>query len=132
MVGKVVEDMDTLPEELGVVGVGGVDVENRASSGNFRERLDSDGHDNSERAGTAALESPKEVGVLLGVCSNILAFCCNGIKTKHVISSHSVDAGKRSVAASLNITACPADSLEYVSPVSIGTMANIPGTLHQQ
>jgi hypothetical protein len=115
VVGQVVEDVNTLGEQLGIVGVGGVDVENRASGRNLWECLDSNGNDNSERAGTAALESPEEVRVFLRVGGHVLALSSNGVEREYVVSAHSVDAGKWAVSTSLDVAATPTNSLELVS-----------------
>lgn len=115
VVGQVVEDVNTLGEQLSVVGVGGVDVEDRASNRDFREGLDSDGDDDSKGAGAATLESPEEVRVLLCVGGHEFTLGGDGVEREDVVSAHAVDSGKRAVAASLNVTSGPANSLDYVS-----------------
>jgi hypothetical protein len=115
VIGQVMEDVNALSEQLGIVGVSGVDVENRAGSRDFWESLDCDGNDDSESAGTAALESPEKVGVFLRVGSYVLALSSDGVERKHVVSAHTVDPGKRTVSTSLDVTSGPANSLAYVS-----------------
>jgi hypothetical protein len=111
VIGKIVEDSDGLGEELSIVGVGRVDVEDGSCSRDFRERLDSDRSDDSVGAGTAALESPVQIWILLRVGSHVLALGGDGVEGEDVVSAHAIDSRKWAVATTLEVSASPADGL---------------------
>lgn len=109
------ENLEGLSKKCGIVGMGTVDVEDSTGRGDFRMRLDSNRSDYGECAGTATLECPEEVGVLLCVGRDIFALRGDSIEGEDVVGAHTIDTRQWTVTSALNVTTGPAYSLIKVS-----------------
>lgn len=86
------------PDEIRVVCHGGVYVEDYARGVDFRVRLERDGEDDGEIAGSAAFERPEEVGVLGFICGDEVALCSDDVEGESVVRRcGSVSSANRSI-----------------------------------